>query len=175
MVNRVKNRLFLFGKPLGLGWSRRLRLAILGWIILELALAKLIAVRFGWGPVVVLHALKGGVGLLLCGLVVMHGFRRLGRWLQAPERSDGPQRLGFHVASAVLMAIPGLVPMLVGIALFSPSMRAWLSARFGPQGRDSGPREIDLDIGEWRETRKPKRLRKAISRKPTLEGEPPSV
>lgn len=161
--------------------SRRLLRAGLlllgGWAVLEYALMTLIAARIGWGMTLVLLSLKGGLGLLLVGWMALRGLRkvRLARGTLGASLS-----LGFSVASGVLIALPGLVPALVGIALFSPSLRSGLVRRLAGKAGTQAPRDIDLEPEAWREVKRRKlarRPRKVVesSRRDALEAKPPSV
>jgi UPF0716 family protein affecting phage T7 exclusion len=155
----------------------RLGVILLGlWIVLELLLMKLIANRLGWGTTILIHVLKGGVGLLALGWLIIRGMRGVRAVLDGSvRRLNSVGAFGFPIASAVLVAMPGLVPAMFGIALFSPSLRRVVSERFTGQTHAESPGEIDLDPSEWRETRKPKKPRRAIEGKATLESRPPSV
>lgn len=161
--------------------SRRLLraglLLVAGWALLEYALMTLIAARIGWGMTLVLLSLKGGLGLLLVGWMALRGLKRvrLARGAMGASLS-----LGFSVASGVLIALPGLVPALVGVALFSPSLRAALVRRLAGKAAAPPSRDFDLDPDAWREVKRRKlarRPRKAIekSRRDALEAKPPSV
>lgn len=144
----------------------------LGWIALEIALANLVADRIGWGATIALLAVKGGAGLLLVGLFVWRGLKRLRNSGQGLVRSG--VEAGFCVASAVLVALPGLMPALLGIALFSPTLRLRVLAWLRPV-RAGADREIDLSASEWREIRTRRKRAPQGKRDPSLEGRPPSV
>lgn len=144
----------------------------LGWIALEIALANLIAARIGWGATIALLSVKGGGGLLLVGLFVWRGLRRLRSGAQGLVR--GGVEAGFSVASAVLIALPGLTPALLGIALFSPTLRLRVLGWLRPV-RAGTDRQIDLADGEWREIRTRRKRMPTKKRDPSLEGRPPSV
>jgi UPF0716 family protein affecting phage T7 exclusion len=154
---------------------RLMLLALLLWVALELLLMKLIANRFGWGTTVLLHMLKGGFGLLLVGWLTLRGLTKLRDALSSGVLSEKGLSFGFPVASAVLIAIPGLIPSLFGLALFSPSLRAFILKRFTGGARTAGPQEIDLSVDEWHEARKPRKPRKVPQRNASLERDPPSV
>ncbi len=161
--------------------SRRwLRAAVIlgaGWLVLEFVLAQLIAARIGWGATVLLVSIKGGIGILMVGALALGGLKRLGR--------GGGMRLdlAFGLASAILITLPGLVPTLLGIALFAPSLRCALLRRFRPAAQ-AAPRQFDLAPREWRELRSRRIARRTKARlngrqtpeqSNTLEAKPPSV
>ena len=161
-----------------LGTARVARIGLvflIAWIAIELVLMKLVANRFGWGTTILLHALKGGFGMMLLGWLTMRGLVRLRAGVETGQVAHDAVNGAFAIASAVLIAIPGLAPSLLGIALFSPSLRSWIMRRFALTERPTDPRQIDLDAADWRETRKPRKPRRQIPAKPSLEGEPPSV
>lgn len=147
--------------------SRRwLRAAVLlgaGWLVLEFVLGQLIAERIGGGPTVLFLSIKGGIGILMVGALALSGLKRLGK--------GGPGRKGldlaFSLASAVLITLPGLVPTLIGIALFAPSVRSWVLRQF-KTGAPEAPRDFDLAPNDWREVRTRRIARKT---KPRLKGE----
>jgi UPF0716 family protein affecting phage T7 exclusion len=157
---------------------RSLIVALAGWLLLEFVLMQLIAARIGWGATLAFLSVKGGAGLLLVGVLTARGLRRLSRG----ELTRAGGSVGFGIASAVLITLPGIFPTLLGIALFAPSFRAALLKRFTPtpEGKAQGPREIDLEDSEWRELRARRLAKKTKPRgKPSqtdaLEAKPPSV
>ena len=168
-------RHFVVSLGQGKRFMRLALLALLLWIALELLLMTLIANRFGWGTTVLLHLLKGGFGLLLVGWLTLRGLTRLRDALSTGVLSEKGLSFGFPVARAVLIAIPGLIPALVGLALFSPSLRALVLRRFSGQARTTGPQEIDLSTDEWKEEKKPRKPRMMAQRNASLESGPPSV
>ncbi len=122
--------------------------------MLEAALLQLVAARIGWGAMLAILSVKGGIGLLLIAVLAWRGFHSIRANAAGPgERS---LRAGFGVASGVLITLPGIVPPLVGIALFSPSLQNAILARFGRSKPSGPPRQIDLSADEWRETRRKK-------------------
>lgn len=137
--------------------SRLLRAGIVllaGWLLLEAALLQLVAARIGWAMTLAILSVKGGIGLLLIAVLAWRGFHSIRANAAGPgERS---LRAGFGVASGVLITLPGIVPPLVGIALFSPSLQAAILARFRRSKPEEPPRQIDLSADEWRETRRKK-------------------
>lgn len=147
--------------------------------MLEYALGHLIADRIGWGLTVLLLSIKGGIGILLVGAVALGGLKRLGKGTPGRQGID----LGFSLASAILITLPGIVPTLVGISLFAPSVRNAVLARFRPKTEEPS-RDLELAPQDWREVRtrrlprktKP-RLKGATSAAEgnTLEAKPPSV
>jgi UPF0716 family protein affecting phage T7 exclusion len=145
---------------------------IAGWMVLEFVLLELLAARIGWGTVLVLVSLKGGLGLIALVLITVLAGR-------AARRRQGVDRIAaltFPLASGILIALPGLIPMLVGIALFSPSLRNTVSDWWRRRSDETGdPRLLDLPASEWKEIGAKKSRRKAKSAKAPLEGQPPSV
>ena len=151
---------------------RPLLILVAGWMLLEFVLLELLAARLGWGLVLALVSLKGGLGLIALVLITLLA-RRAARGRQGLDRIAA---LGFPMASGILIALPGLIPMLLGIALFSPSLRKAVIA--GWQRRSGGakdPRFFELPATEWKEIGAKKTRRSAKSVKRPLEGQPPSV
>jgi UPF0716 family protein affecting phage T7 exclusion len=151
-------------------------LLIAGWLVLEYALMQLVAARIGWGATLAFLSVKGGVGLLLVGMLTAQGLRRLGR----KSVTGAGSSLGFGVVSGVLITLPGLAPTLVGIALFAPSVRSFVLRRFKPAQAQPAPRNIDLEEHQYRELRtrriaKRTKSRRAIPQTDALEAKPPSV
>lgn len=126
-----------------------------GWLLLEAALLQLVAARIGWGLTLAILSIKGGIGLVLVAVLAWRGFHsiRTGAGTRPGERS---LRAGFGVASGILITLPGLVPPLVGLALFSPSLQEAIIARFRAPAPSGAPRQIDLSTEEWQETRRRK-------------------
>jgi UPF0716 family protein affecting phage T7 exclusion len=86
--------------------------------------------------------------------------RRVGSRLSGPVSlsavRQGAGDLFAALAACVLIAIPGVLPMLAGLALFAPSVRRRLARGFvaselnaGRRSRRDDPGSIDLDPGEW--------------------------
>jgi UPF0716 family protein affecting phage T7 exclusion len=126
--------------------------ALFGWVLLEYVLFAALARHIGTPGALLFHVLKGGLGLLLLAVAL----RRFGRGFKAAMRQGGVTVATGNVAAAVvgaiLIALPGLVPSLFGLALFAPSLRALILARLFGRG-PARPREIVLDRGDWREER----------------------
>lgn len=140
-----------------------------GWLVLEFVLLELLAARIGWGAVMIILSPKGGLGLIfLIGLTLFAA-----RQFRQAKRADG---IMFPLISGILVALPGLFPMLVGIALFSPSLRnglrGWWARRSQPA---EDPRMLELPATEWKEIGTKKPRKRAKSTKARLEGQPPSV
>lgn len=151
---------------------------LLGWLLLEIALLQLVAARIGWGATLAFLSIKGGAGLILVGYMALRGISKLKSVAQLTPGASGFKTV-FGVVSGILITLPGLIPPLLGIILFSPSvqtrvLRRFFGARKGAH-RPASPREIDLDSGEWREIRRKKLATRARSRKASLEAGPPSV
>lgn len=140
------------------GSRRILRAGIIlfaGWVMLEIVLLQLVAARVGWGSLLAFLSIKGGIGLFLIGALMVRGL--------ATIRADAGQHLGlemvaragFGVASAILIVIPGLLPPLIGVALFAPSLQAAILRRFGalaePAPKSASEKNFDLATTDWRE------------------------
>ena len=144
---------------------------VLGWVALEAAFAKLVANSFGWGFTVALHSIKGGIGLILLGVIGGSALMRLARGSHKLS-IHGISQTGFGLLSAVLIALPGLIPALIGLALYSPSMRVKCLAWFRPL-RKSPPRQIELAPADYKElrARRPRKRLKAPQKTASSEGD----
>lgn len=151
---------------------RPLLILVAGWILLEFVLLELLAARLGWGVVLALVSVKGGLGLIALVLITIFA----GRAARGRQGLDRLIALGFPLVSGILIALPGLIPMLIGIALFSPSLRQAVVAWWLRRSRGAeDPRFLELSASEWEEIAAKKTRRKAKSVKRPLEGQPPSV
>jgi UPF0716 family protein affecting phage T7 exclusion len=143
-----------------------------GWLLLEYVLLELLAARIGWGLVLALLSLKGGLGLLVLAFMTVSAARTV----RASKDLGRFAAIGFPLASGILIALPGLIPMLVGIALFSPTLRGRVTSwRHNRASRQSDPRMLELQTSEWTEIGPKKTRRKHKSGKAPLERQPPSV
>jgi UPF0716 family protein affecting phage T7 exclusion len=145
-----------------------------GWLLLEIALLQLVAARLGWGTTLAFLSIKGGFGLFLIGFMTYRGFSRLKSISQLKPGASGLKTV-FGVISGILITLPGLIPPLIGIALFSPSAQSAVLTRFFGKKEAPSSRDIDLEDGEWREVRRKKLATRPRSRKAPLEAKPPSV
>lgn len=154
-------------------------IVLAGWLLLEIALFQLVAARVGWGMTLGFISIKGGIGLLLIGFLAWRGLTRLKSLALKPLAKVIPGEARFQalfgIASGILITLPGFLPSLVGVALFSPSLRRVLLARFSGSAAKPTPKDFDLDSGEWHEIRRKKRATRARLRKASLEARPPSV
>ncbi len=141
-------------------------------MLLEYVLLEMLAARIGWGLVLVLLSLKGGLGLVVLAVMTVSASRAI----RASKDVGRLAAIGFPLASGILIALPGLIPMLVGIALFSPSLRQSVTSwRRKRAARESDPRMLELQSSEWTEVGPKKSRRKHKSGKAPLERQPPSV
>jgi UPF0716 family protein affecting phage T7 exclusion len=131
-------------------WTNLLFL-IAAWLIIEWILFSALARQIGGFGAMLFHISKGGIGLLLLGLVVRKVGLGLPVALREGRMAHSAGELFGAVAGATLIALPGMIPMFFGLALFSPSARRWLSRRFlsRPEA-ETDPRSIDLEASQWR-------------------------
>jgi UPF0716 family protein affecting phage T7 exclusion len=138
----------------GLGRGPTALLFFLAWLIFEWLIFSAIAVRLGFFLTIFLYVAKGGLGLVLLAFA----FRRIGlsrgRIASARNLTGVAGELAAMALGAILIAIPGILPTLAGLALFSPSVRKrlgrWFLQREAGGGRARNPDEIDLDAGDYR-------------------------
>ena len=148
--------------------KRHLRLAGfagLAWIVLESLLFYVSVGAIGVFPTLALLTLKGIGGLFLLVISLRWAFR--GMAIQPGRRGlGGAASALFSAAGALLILVPGFASTLLGLALFSPSLRAALTRLLWREKKRGGREAIvTLDPGEWREVsvRKPRRPRKSRS------------
>jgi UPF0716 family protein affecting phage T7 exclusion len=146
-------RFFGFSLPVGL-----VLLVAIGWIALEYILFSALSGLIGGFAAVLFHVAKGGVGLVLLALVVRRVGLRLSAGALKPGRiAASAGELAAGVLGAMLIAVPGILPMLAGLALFAPSVRAKIARRFTASAledeRPARPGEVELDRSEWREAK----------------------
>lgn len=162
--------------------GRGLMAIVLPWLVLEAILLALVIHRFGWGLTILALIVKGIGGLALLGYLAARGMRRMTRGGPREMGAASVVGAGFRFASALMIAAPGFIPALVGLALFSPSVRTRILRLIGNRGaRQADPRIIDLEDSAWSEvrTRRPRKPRAHRSdgeaQPPSLEAGPPSV
>ena len=117
------------------------------WFALEWVLFGLISSHIGWFLTIALSIAKGGIGLLLLGVVL----RRMQMGFRDVLGSGAPFSVAeplLAILGAILICLPGFVATLIGLALFAPSVRRFVIARF--QTRQN-PDFIDLGVQDYRE------------------------
>ena len=155
---------------LGTNPKRLALIAIALWIALELLVLKAMIGRIGIGLTLTLLILKGGLGLVALALLTARSARKLGQ--------EAFGSFGFRIASGVLIALPGFVASLAGLALFSPSLRGFIGKLIAKnKGTPRSDGVLDLSPDQWTETKtKPiTRQRRARSQRSRLERDPPTV
>jgi UPF0716 family protein affecting phage T7 exclusion len=131
-------------------------LLVAAWIIVEWVIFSAIARQIGLFTSVFLYIIKGGLGLLLLAVTARRVGARLSGPVSVSALRDGAGDLFAALAACVLIAIPGILPMLAGLALFAPSVRRRIARGFVAKGlhqarqdRHADPDSIDLEPGEW--------------------------
>lgn len=139
---------------------KHLRLAalgLIGWIVVETVLFVAATRTIGVLATLLFMALKGFGGLLLF-VVSIKG--ALSDFTRPSRRMTGLSGAAFRALGALLILVPGFLAPLVGVALFSPSVRSGL-LRLVRHGRRQNAREVivSLERTEWREVsvRRPRR------------------
>lgn len=104
--------------------------ALVALPFVEISLLWFIGERIGFWPTV---GLVLGVGLIGTSLARKEGMRVLRRWQEAIVRRQVPEEglLGGMLvfAAGVLLAIPGVLTDVMGIALLLPPIRRWVARR----------------------------------------------
>jgi UPF0716 family protein affecting phage T7 exclusion len=146
-------------------WSKRMprRLPIglllfLVWVAAEVVVFQMLASRIGGAATTFLFIVKPVLGIMLVGNRLKAAFRKSGGAFAMRLEGRDAIQTALALVAAVLLAIPGFVAGLIGLALLSPQVRGWIAARFAgpaPQSRD-----IELDRSEWTEkaATRPKRV-----------------
>jgi UPF0716 family protein affecting phage T7 exclusion len=138
-------------------------LAALGWIVAESVLVYAATKTFGVLPVFAFLTFKGLGGLLILAI----SFKAILTTLtlrNARRGLSGAAAALFSAAGAALILLPGLMTTFAGIALFSPSVRDWLTTSVKRRGR-TRDQILSLDPSEWSEVR-PESNRRKPKRRP---------
>jgi UPF0716 family protein affecting phage T7 exclusion len=106
--------------------------AIVGWIAAEMFAFHLVA-GFAFVGQLIRSKLKGLSGIRVTSL-----------------EGSAASEASLKVLGAILLVVPGFLAGLIGLALLTPSFRGAFLKR--AERRAPGPREIDLQDGDWRDT-----------------------
>ncbi len=128
-------------------------LVFAAWVAIEIAAFGQVAAWTGGGVAFFLLVMKSVLGALFVKRAVSR------KILDVLRRGGGAIVLEGREATDVwlkglggfLLVMPGFVSGLAGLALLTPPIRAAIVRRSG--GKATGPREIDLDVDDWRETK----------------------
>lgn len=141
------------------------------WFAVECLLFWLLAGAIGFFPATFAMAFKGVVGFLLLASNV----RKILAKVALSDLKTGLVAISdtsFAALGALLILLPGFLTTLVGLALFSPSIRMtlvrWLKREKKKGGGDG---ILSLDATEWREIKAP--AAKSPGRKPKDRRVPP--
>jgi UPF0716 family protein affecting phage T7 exclusion len=120
------------------------------WIAAEITLFNLVASWTGGGPAFFLLVMKSVVGALVVQQAVRRKLVELLR--RGAMAVDGPDAVVASIKglAAFLLIAPGFGAGLLSLALLSPPLQRWITARSGV--KRTPPRGVDLSEAEWRET-----------------------
>jgi UPF0716 protein FxsA len=121
------------------------------WIGAEIVVFNLVAGWVGGGFAFFLLVMKSVFGLVFIKRAVTRKLFDILRRRGAGFVLEGASATEAWLKGlgAALLAAPGFVTGLAGLALLTPSVRRWLIARSG--ARPVNPREIELSADEWRD------------------------
>jgi UPF0716 family protein affecting phage T7 exclusion len=141
-------------------------LVIAAWFAAESMVYNLVASWIGGTATLLLFLVKPVLGFMFMAKLLRRKLSGIagvrGIVLDGSAATDA----SLKILGAILIVIPGFLAGLIGLALFTPSVRRAIGGR--GTARRSGPRELDLEAGDWREEPEaPKpRIRR---RKPTID------
>jgi UPF0716 family protein affecting phage T7 exclusion len=119
------------------------------WLLIEIALASLLARQIGWGLTLLALLGKSGFGFLF--LLVVTG-RALGKIAAGPDLLMQVQRIGFAFVAGLLLILPGFLALFLALALLAPGLRGWVMSRFMKPASGSDPDGVvTLNPDEWRD------------------------
>lgn len=134
------------------GFAMRLQrpgLWILIWLLVEIALASLLARQIGWGFTLLALLGKSGFGFLF--LLIVSG-RAIGQVGVSRDFLKQVQRIGFAFLAGLLLVLPGFLALFLALALLAPGLRGRFLRRFLAAKAVSDPEGVvTLNPNEWRE------------------------
>ena len=152
-ASETTGRLFFLGRSPG----RLVFFIVATWMIVEWLIFSALSRQIGTFGTLAFYIFKGGLGLVLLALVVRRVGFTLARSIRTRGKDGTPSfaagELFAGILGAILIALPGILPMLAGLALFAPSVRAALQRRFLGGAKAQGPqdpKDVVLDRSEWR-------------------------
>lgn len=129
-------------------------IAIIGWLVGELAALAFVVHIAGWSGAILLGVLTSLAGVFMMRRTGIGAARGLRRALNGEELAEGAMLDGTLAAlGSVLLVLPGFLSDLVGLALAAPSIRQFLAQRFGAraaQVRSQRDGVIELSPEDWR-------------------------
>lgn len=157
-------------RPRVMTLSTLIKLALLAWLLAELAAFALVAHLIGIGGALLLGCLASVGGLLLLKRTGTAAMLRLKA--QVSQRWRGPPGAALDdtlaTAGALALVLPGFLSDAIGLGLCVPAVRrgaaGWITARTASfargqrteggtgRGRRVQPASIDLDPADWRGT-----------------------
>ncbi len=159
----------------------KLPLLLFAWALAEFTAFAMVSKTFGLLGALLLclmTSLAGVAMLRRVGLSAALGLRRAmarGRDPDVAAQASREAALDGALAAfgALLLILPGFVSDFFGLALASPSVRAWVQGRLSSGGgrgpRARGPATLDLDPGEWTRLDQPQASRRHGKAPPAVE------
>lgn len=134
----------------------RFIVGIFGWLALEFAAFVAVVQSIGLGGAALLGAATSLAGFVLLRQAGNGAVAHLRSAFSGAQKKPGDMLDGLiRALAAFLLIAPGFVSDLAGLALAAPSVRQFLSRKYGGPARPaSGPRRsapeiVDLAPGEW--------------------------
>jgi UPF0716 protein FxsA len=126
-----------------------------GWLAAEFVVFIAVAQEVGFGGALLLGCVTSIAGFALLrdsGAGAMTQLRR--QWQGGAGQPGALAEELLRSLAGLLLILPGFLSDLIGLALAAPSVRAFISARFGggerfTPSRPSRPGVVDLAPGEW--------------------------
>lgn len=159
-------------------------LFLFAWALAEFVAFAMVAKTLGFLGALLLCLATSLAGLAMLrrvGVSAALGLRRAMARGRDPDVAAQAQREAatdgaLAALGALLLILPGFVSDFFGLALASPSVRAWAQERMSPsRGRGGGPATLDLEPQEWRRLDPPKVARRRRKAPPATEGAPPAM
>jgi UPF0716 family protein affecting phage T7 exclusion len=119
------------------------------WFAAEVLVYNLVSGWVGSGPTLLMFLAKPVLGFMFMAQMLRRKLKGTtgvrGIVLDGSAATDA----SLKIMGAILLIIPGFLAGLIGLALFTPSVRRMIAGRSG--GSRPNPREFDLEAGDWRE------------------------
>ena len=128
-------------------------IAVALWIVAEIVAFWIVVHFAGFAGAILLGLLTTIAGFAILRRLGAGAAKALKQAMEGDALSNGNMLDGLLTAlGAALLILPGFLSDLAGFALAAPSLRQWVSRRFGgtaTAGRPKSPGTIDLAPDDW--------------------------